>query len=581
MATKTPDKNQRQRQATIRVVVMIAILICVNVLASYFHNGIDLTKEKRFTLSAPTKKLLQDMQEVAVIEVYLQSSTGKFPANIQRLQEAVRERLRSFKEIGGNKIIYHFTDPFAGKTDKEQKQIAHDLDQKGIHILQLNVQDDEEYSMKPFFPWALMQYNGKEMPVFLLENPPNTTADEKISYAEAKLEYKFASAINQMSKPDDPHIAYITGNNEPLGVNTLDMLATISRRYHVDTLDLSHSLNIPLVYDAIIINQPSIPFTGPEKLKIDQYVMRGGHVLWAIEALNAKLDSLANSPQFIALEYGLNVDDILFKYGVRINNDLIEDMQCLKLGRMLNGQVDARDWVYFPRLNPISNHPIVRNMDFIKAEFTSSIDTILSPGIKKTILLQSSKYSRNAPAPARVSLSMMNYPLKNEMFNKPYLPVAVLLEGKFRSVYERRLAPEYLQLLDSLQQPFKPACDSNNSMIVTSAGNIFGNEYTVKEGTLPIGYYKYSHEFFANKDFLLNCLEYLTDQSGILEARSKEVKLRLLDTGRAKDEKATWQFVNVGIPIAAILIFASCYIFFRKRRYEVKLPTINPISKNA
>jgi len=571
MATQTPNKNQRQRQALVRIVIMAAILVCVNVLASYFHTGLDLTSEKRFTLSTPTKKLLRNMPEVAVVDVYLQ---GKFPAELQRLQEAVRECLRSFKDIAGNKVIFRFTNPLEGKSESDQKLIAQDLSEKGIWLRQLPTKDDDEegYSMKVFFPYALVQYNGKEMAVNLLENHQGSFA-QNISYAEASLEYKFANAINQLGRRDRARIAYLTGNNEELGIQTFDMLHTISANYTLDTVDLSRIHHpISIAYDAVIINEPTIPFIGPDKLKIDQYVMRGGHVLWIVNNLNVSLDSLVHSPQTIALEYGLNLDDILFKYGVRVNNDLIEDRQDLPLPRTSEGtsQVEMHEWVYFPRLNPTSDHPIVKNMDFLMSGFTNSIDTIKASGIKKTILLHSSKYSLSARSPVRVSLSMMNYPLKNEMFPKSYLPVAVLLEGKFHSVYEHKLAPEYLHTLDSLKDTFKPKTDSNTSMIVISAGNIFNNDYTAKDGVLPIGYYKYTGDFFANKDFLLNCLEYLTDNSGILEARSKDVKLRLLDTGRAKDEKTMWQFVNVAIPIAMVLVFASAYFFFRKRRYEVK-----------
>jgi len=569
MATKKPTKNQRLAQARIRIAIMAAILICVNVLASYFHTGLDLTREKRFTLSPATVRLLRNMQEVAVVDVYLK---GKFPAELQRLQEAVRERLRSFKDIAGNKIIFRFSDPLEGKSEKEQKQIAHDLDEKGIRLLQLKDEDEEGYSMKVFVPYALLHYNGKEAAIMLLENPPAKSEAEKINYAEAALEYKFASAINQLSRATKPRIAYIVGNGEPLGIKTIDMLYnTLPSYYNVDTIDLSHSLSISPAYDAALIIQPTIPFTGPDKLKIDQYVMRGGRILWNVNTLKASLDSLSNSPQFIAMEYGLNLDDILFKYGVRINNDLIEDMQNIPLPRTSNGgSPELLPWIYFPKLNPISDNPIVKNMDFIMSGFSNSIDTLKTSGITKTILLQSSKYSRTASSPVRVSLSMMNYPLKNEMFNKPYRPVAVLLEGQFHSVYQNLLAPQYLRLLDSLKQPFKPVCDTENKMIVISSGDIFSNGYTAKDGVLPIGYYQYTGEFFSNKNFLLNCLEYLTDNSGILEARSKEVKLRLLDNGRAKDEKATWQVVNVGIPIAIVLIFASGYFFFRKRRYETK-----------
>ncbi len=568
---ETINKNQRHKQALIRLMIMAAILLCVNILASYFHSGIDLTKEKRFTLTAPTVKLLKEMKEVAVVDVYLK---GKFPAELQRMQEAVRERLKSFKDIAGNKIIYRFIDPLEGKTDDEQKQIVRDLYQKRIQAMPLNRKDDEDggYSMKIFFPYALVQYNGKEMPILLLENAYGRSAQEQISYSEANLEYKFANAINRMNRRDDPRIAYIVGNDEQLGVETLDMLTSLHRYYVLDTVDLTQELQISLAYDAVIISEPATKFTGPEKLKIDQYIMKGGHVLWHVNSLNASIDSLiAHPPQFIAMEKGLELDDILFKYGVRINNDLVEDMQNIPLPRTIDGgSIEMHPWVYFPRLSPTADHPIVKNMDFIMTKFSNSIDTIRSPNIKKTVLLQSSKYSRVSRAPVRVSLSMMSFPLKNEMFNNPYRPVAVLLESKFQSAYKGLLAPEYLRLMDSLKLPFKAACDSENSMIVVSGGKIFSNDYTTKDGVLPMGYYKHTGEYFANKDFLLNCLEYLTDRSGVLEARSKEVRLRLLDNARAKDEKATWQFVNVGIPIAIILVFASAYFFFRKRKYESK-----------
>lgn len=566
---KTQNKNQKQKQALLRLFIMAGILLFANILASYFHAGIDLTKEKRFTLTKPTVKLLKEMKEVAVIDVYLK---GKFPAEFQRLTEAVREKLQSFKDVAGNKIIYRFIDPIEGKNDDELKQIVLDLRQKGIFHMPLSKRDDDEggYSMKICFPYALIHYNGKEIPVLLIENPYGQSPSEKISYAEATLEYKFANAFNRMNRRDDPRLAYIVGNGQKLGIETADMLTTIARNYVLDTVDLTHTLQISLAYDAIVMYHPTDSFTGPEKLKIDQYVMNGGHVLWIVNSLNASIDSLRNSPQFLAMEYGLQLDDMLYKYGVRINNDLVEDMQNIPLPRTYEGGTpEMRPWIYFPKLNPTAEHPIVKNMDFILAQFSNSIDTLRSP-IKKTILLQSSKYSRVSRSPVRVSLTMMSYPLKNEMFNNPYKPIAVLLEGKFHSVYEGLLAPEYLKLLDSLKLSFKPKCDSENSMIVVTAGEIFSNGFSAKDGLIPMGYYKYTGEYFANRDFLLNCLEYLTDHSGVLESRSKDVKQRLLDNARAKDEKSTWQFVNVGIPVAIILVFASGYFFFRKRKYETK-----------
>lgn len=575
MATP-PTHNKQQQQAKIRIIIMVAIVVCVNVLASYFHTGLDLTREQRFTLTEPTKDLLRNMQEVAVIDVYLK---GKFPAGLQRMQEAIRERLRSFKEIGGNKIIYRFTDPLEGKAEKEKKLIVHNLQVKGINVVELKTEDDDEYSMKPFFPYILVQYNGREMPIYLLDAPPGRNSEEQLSYAEAMLEYKIANAINQLNKPTKPSIAYLTGHGQPLGIKTYDMLSTLPAIYDLDTLDLTQNIEISLAYDAVIINQPTALYSGPDKLKIDQYIMRGGHVLWIVNTLNASLDSLVNSAMFLTTEHQTELDEMLYKFGVRVNNDLVEDMQCNPLPRILNdGKPQLHDWVYFPRLNPTADHPIVKNMALVMAGFTNTIDTIKSEGIKKTVLLQSSKYSRSSRSPVRVSLSMMSYPLKHEMFTKPYLPVAILLEGKFQSVYNNRLAPEYLRLLDSLHHPFKRSCDSNNSMIVTSVGEAFSNGYSTKDGVLPMGYYQFTGEFFANKNFLLNCLEYLTDRSGILEARSKDVKLRLLDKGRIKEEKTTWQVLNVALPIGSVLLFASVYLFYRKRRYEVKPETKKTLS---
>jgi ABC-2 type transport system permease protein len=569
MAINTKNKNNRRRQAITRIVMMVLILVCLNVLASYIHTGIDLTKEKRFTLSPSTIKMLRNMPETAVIDVYLK---GKFPADLQRMQEAVREQLAAFKDVAGNKLIYHFIDPLAGKSESDQKEIVRDLQQKGIILRTLPTKEEEGYSMKVYFPYALVQYNNKEWPIALLESPPGKDRSEQITTASALLEYKFASVINLLSKPTKAHIGYLLGNDEEKTIKSNDLLNTVSAYYFLDSINLGHTIHISSAYDAVIVNQPTRPFTEPEKLKIDQYIMRGGHVLWAINQMNVSMDSFSKGKERImGTEYGLNLDDMLFKYGVRINNDLVEDKQNVQIPFIVpSGKTEYRDWIYFPRINPTSTHPIVRNMDFIVGGFTNSIDTILTAGIKKTILLTSSKYSRTAGSPVVLSLKTLYYPGNIESFNKPYRNVAVLMEGKFHSLYQNRLAPEYLVRLDSLNERFTPVCEKGTSMIVTSIGNVFLNDYSTREGAMELGYYKFTNEYFANKSFLMNCLEYLTDHSGILEARAKDVKMRLLDKGRVKDELTMWQWINVSVPIALVLVFASCYLFFRKKKYEVK-----------
>ncbi len=574
MATNTSSKRKsQQQQAVIRILVLAAILICINMLAARFHFGLDLTKEKRFTLSAPTVTLLRNMDDVAVIDVYLK---GKFPAGFQRLAESTRERLQSFREYAGANIIVRFTDPFEGKSEEEKGPIYEQLSKKGITPVNMQVKgDDDGYQEKIIFPYALVRYKGREMPVRLLENSLALAPLEALNYSESLLEYKFANALNKLQRPQKPEVAYIMGHGESLGMHTFDLLTALRGPYIVDTLDLVNSLYIPNYYKAIIINKPTQPFDDKDKFKIDQYIMNGGHVLWAVETLNATMDSLQKgSQQFISTAYELNLDDQLFKYGVRINSDLIEDLQCLQIP-VIDGQVNnnpqmaLKSWLYYPLFLPSINHPIVKNMDAIASMFANSIDTVGSPEIKKTVLLQSSKYSRVAQAPIRVSLSMLRYPPRPELFNNPNKAAAVLLEGKFKSVFQNRLSPQFISIMrDSIKRDIKTESDSATSMIVISDGDMLNNDFTQRMGPMEMGFWRFTNDKFANKNFILNCLEYLTDNSGLLEARNKDVRLRVMDGGRVKEEKGMWQAINIGVPIALVLVFASCYLFFRKRKYE-------------
>lgn len=571
--TASNKRKQQQRQAGVGIILIAVILVGINILASRFHKGFDLTKEKRFTLSEATKKMLRNLEEVVVVDVYLQ---GKFPAGFQRLSERTRERLKSFKEYGGNKLVYHFADPFEGVAEAEKEKIAQTLYEKGVEPMSLNVKGDRNTSSQIVFPYALIQYKGKTHAVKLLENHLGMSPLEVLNYSESLLEYKLANGIHQLQIPEKPTIGYIMGQGEQLGAHTFDLLTTISKYYKVDTLDLPHEYHISDArYNAIIINKPTLPFDDKEKYKIDQYVMRGGKVLWTIDMLNTPLDSLQKTGQFITSETGLNLDDQLFKYGVRINTDLIEDVNCAQVplitGKMDNGQpqIELRPWSFLPILIPNSKHTIVNNMDAVLSKFANSIDTIDNKTTRKTILLQSSNYSRSAFNPVRVSLSMMKYDPDPKLFNKPYKPVAVLIEGNFSSLYQNQLAPNFLHILqDSLKYPFKGSTDKSSSMIVISDGDLLLNNYSQSNGMEEMGYWKYTQSLFANKNFILNCLEYLTDSNSLLEARSKDVKLRLLDQKRAKEEERKWQFINLGVPILLVLAFASAYLFFRKRRYE-------------
>ncbi len=567
-------KKAQNRQAGIRVIILLGLLICINMLASHFHTGLDLTREKRFTLTNPTKKMLKSIKGFVVVDVLLKGKN--FPAGFQRLQESLREELQRFRDVSGGKIVFKFRDPLDGKSDKEKNQVFTELAAKGVNAVNIRQSGDDKYSEQLAFPYAIVHYKGKESTVRLLESHVGYSPLEILNYSESQLEYKLASAINGLMRPDKPRIAYLMGNGEALGWGTYDALSNIQKLYHLDTVDLNAGTHIPSVYDAAIICKPSQSFNDKEKFKLDQYVMNGGHLLMFLDGANASMDSLSGE-QFLATGLDLNLGDLLFKWGLRENNDLIEDLQSnpipVVVGQMGDQpQIELRRWFYLPVFIPTSQHPIVRNMDGVMGMYVSSLDTLDNPDIKKTVLLASSKYSRPTMTPTRISLSMLRYPPRPELYNKGNLPVAVLLEGRFSSSFQDRLPPDFLRILkDSIKQPFKPIADSaNGAIIVVGDGDMMLNGLNQKTGPEEMGYWQYTNTRYANKAFLLNCLDYLTDPNGILEARNKDIRLRLLDAGRVERERTKWQVLNLAIPLGLVLIFASAFIFFRKRRYEQK-----------
>lgn len=563
-----------KKQHTVRLAFLGIGLLLVNILGSQFHHRIDLTAEKRFSISEPTKKLLRSLKDDITIEVYL---TGKLPAGFQQLSEGTREVLNEFKEYGGSKIRFSYVSPLEGKNEQEKEAVFKSLSDRGIQPVNLKIQQDEEdgYSEKIIFPAASVSGMQKQEAVNLLENHIAMTPDEKLNLSQSLLEYKFASAIKQLLLPGKRQIAYLQGQGEAIGINTIDMLSTLSKYYDIDTLDINQNIEIGKNYRALIICKPTVSFDEKNKFKIDQYIMHGGKVLWLIDPLKLDIDSLKQQDATLAIDYNLNLDDLLFRYGVRINSDLVEDFMYanpipITVG-MTGNQPDVRlfPWLYFPFCIPDSKHPIVNNMDAVMFSNTSSIDTIANSEISKTILLHSSVRSRRNPSPVRISLSSIRYKPKAEMFRERNIPMAVLLEGKFKSIYTNRIDPNFLAIYtDSLRKTFLPECEKPNSMLVVSDADIFLNDFSEKRGPMECGYYKYSDQMFANKTFILNALEYLTDDFGLIVARNKTLQLRLLDKVRIKKERIQWQLLNVALPIVTVLIFASAYFFFRRKRYE-------------
>ncbi len=561
----------RKSQAVVQLLILAAVLVLINIVAYHFHVKADLTSEKRYTLSPSTKRLLKGLDDVVTVKVYLK---GKFPAGFQKLSGATRELLQGFREVAGGNLQFEFVNPFEGKTEAERAEVYKQFAEKGLMPTQLQVQqtEDQSYSETIIYPNALITFKGKEMPVNLLEIRMGMGSQEQLNVSERLLEFKLINAIHKLQQPDKYNIAYLVGNGEALGNQTIDLLTTLDKGYHLDTMDLSTTVFIPASYKAVIIAKPTTPFDEKAKFKLDQYVMHGGKILFLIDQLRCDADSLRTIQQFVTTDYMLNLDDLLFQYGVRVNPNLVEDLQCNPIPIVVGQQqgankMEAFPWLYYPILVPDSRHPIVNNMDAVQTFYANTIDTIQNPDIHKTVLLHTSQYSRTIANPARVTLAMLQFKPNPDLFNKPFRPVAVLAEGKFKSIYNGRIDASFLQVLrDSLKQEFIGERDSGK-IIVVADGDVIANDFTERSGPMPLGYYKGTQETFANKDFVLNCLEYLTDNSGLLETRSKDIRLRLLDMNRIKQEKLRWQLLNIVFPVLLVIFFGSLYLFIRRRKY--------------
>lgn len=551
---------------------LLAGVIAINYVASIIHYRIDLTSGKRYTLSHPTKNLLRNINDQVIIDVYL---AGDLPADFKKLRNNAEELLAEFRE-NSNSITYRFQRPGTGLDEAEKQNFLSYLDSLGIQPTNVKVQAKGGESLEEslVYPSALVTYKDKIYPINLLEGQDISGGLQSLNNASALLEYKFAHAIQKVTQERAAVIGYLAGNGEPLSYNVYDLIErTIKPNYGFGFVPIDSVPVIPQEFDAIFVVKPTTKFNDRQKLKLDQYVMHGGKIIWMIDNLYAEMDSLMRTQSdFVAFDRGLNLEDLLFKYGVRINQDLVQDVQCDKLPLAVGNfgdkpQLQLVPWPYFPLLSSYSDHPVAKNLNTILSVFPNSIDTVEAEGIKKTILLASSDHSRSLRTPAIVSLNSVKTEDDLKTFNVSHMPVAVLLEGKFSSLFSNRLPVSITDSLDKVyKQPFV-STGADNKMIVISDADIAGNVVTQKEGPLPMGMNQFTRMQYANKDFILNCIEYLTNASGILSARSKTFVLRLLDPAKVEDEKTTWQIVNTAVPVSLILIFAIIYQAIRNRKY--------------
>ena len=557
------------KQKIIQLALLIGVLILLNVVGANVYKRFDLTKEKRFSLTDATKTMLEGIDDIIYVEVLLE---GELNSGFKRLQRETLVMLNEFKAYAGVDIEYRFLNPLEDLTQEEQQQVFDQLAKQGI--MPTNVIDNREgYSEKPIYPWAIITYKGRSIPVELLQKQLNKAPEVTLNNSVSLIEYNLANAMQKLLRFKKPTVAFLEGHGE-LGAKAVEDIARdLSRFYVMERFDLTDNLYIPPRVDVLIIAKPTQKYEEVDKFKIDQYVMNGGKVLWLIENLNAELDSLMTGGKHLAMDYSLNIEDLLFKYGVRINYDLVQDVQCTQIPLTLSKdrQMSLFDWTFFPVVtSPNNDHPVSKNLDAILFRFAGSIDTIRTKKekIKKTILLQSSPNTRVLGTPAMIDVSQVKEKPLKESFNSGSQILAVALEGEFPSPFKNRLSPNTIAMIDTLEDVSFKEKSNPTKMVVISDGDIIQNEIDRASGRAnPLGYYKFSKQNFANKDLLLNAVEWLNDENGIIEARSKDLKLRLLDDQRVKVEKTKWQLINIVLPILLLLLFGGFYNWIRKKKY--------------
>ncbi|MBI9037068.1 MAG: gliding motility-associated ABC transporter substrate-binding protein GldG [Bacteroidales bacterium] len=557
----------------------ILIIILVNIISNFVYTRFDLTSEKRYSLSDATKELLKNLDDIVYFQIYLD---GEFPAGFKRLRNETREMLDEFRAYSDN-IEYEFINPSESNNKNERNDVYKLLIERGLNPTDLQVKTKKGSSQQIIFPGAIVVYKSSELPLELLKTQIGVPSEQVLNNSIQALEFNIASTIKKLSKTQKPKIAFIEGHGELNSKETFDISKSLSDYYTIERIKIDGQLNslserkmpdsskiiIKNKFDAIIIAKPDSVFSEKDKFIIDQFIMRGGKVLWVIDPVLASLDSLQNAESMLAIDKNLNLEDILFKYGVRLNNDLIMDLNALPIpmrtGQIGNQpQIDFFPWYYFPIITPVIKHPIVSNLNAIKTEFISSIDTINVKGIEKTILLTTSPYSRILNTPTLIDLKILQEKADERLYKKQFVPIAVLLEGRFESVFNNRVPP-------SIKNDSKIGFVNESiptKMIVISDGDIIKNQFHIPQGyPLPLGYDQFTRETFGNKELILNAMNYLIDDSGLISIRSRELKLRLLDRTEIDKSKLFWQLLNTLGPIILILIFGILQSYFRRKKF--------------
>ncbi|SFA60313.1 protein involved in gliding motility GldG [Pedobacter suwonensis] len=549
-------------------IIVIAALIILNIVGQYAFYRFDFTADKRFTLSEKTKALLEGNEKPVMITVFL---AGELPPAFKRLQAAVSDILSDYQAYAKKDVKVVFVDPLAGLNQADQDTVINNLYERGIEATNLSVKTESGLTQKLVFPMAMMESGGKEFPIKLFQNlDTRGNYEDNINRAIENLEYIFTSGLKKVISGDNPRIGFSESNGELSDLHLADAIHTLSNSYLVGRIDLNSIDKAGLdKLKMLIIAKPRKPFTEEEKYKINYFVMNGGRVLWSIDQVNAELDSLRGKSGQMAINNNLNLDDMLFMYGSRVNYNIIADPANSTEIPVSTGVVGGQNqmqlvpWIYYPILLPDTAESVVKKLDGVKSEFPSTVDTIGVRGVKKSYILSTSPYNKVFNVPKLFSLQMLSEQLDPRSFQSKPQHVGLMLEGNFPSVFAGRPLPA------TIKQPYTSASVGKPAkMIVIGDGDIFKNQVSEQNGSpFPLGFDRYSQRTFGNKALLLNIVDYFTDNDNLIALRNKEVKIRLLDKAKIKLEKTKWQFINVVVPLLLLIFFAIFQHYYRKYKY--------------
>ncbi len=552
------DNGNLRLKSWLQLLISVAGIVLIASLLSLIRVRIDLTGDKRYTLAQPTLQILGGIQKDIYIEVFLD---GEMPIPLKRLRRSVKEMLDEFRIASGRHVRYTFINPAANKDAEQRDAMFTALYNKGLNPVNIQAGDEEGgKTQKLIFPGMIINYDGIEVPVNFLKNNQSVSYEQNILHSMEGLEYEMIQTIATVSSDTIYKIAFLEGQGELKEIEVADITIHLAKFFTVDRGSVGGKPGILDDYAAVIVADPVKEFSESDKLVLDQYIMNGGKVLWLLEEVAVNSDSLTYG-KTVGLYNPLNIEDQLFRYGARVNPEIVQDLDCIMIRLSVTigaeqKQIVPAPWIYYPRLYTNTDHPITRNLNRVKGEFVNTIDTVgLDPAIRKTILLSTSEYSRTFSPPLLIRLKEAEELPDKNMFNKSNLAVAVLLEGIFPSAFRNRMTSSLVE-----DKNFRPRDESvETKMIVVADGDMIRNDVSRR-----LGQDRYTGEMFGNRDFLINCMNYLVDDKGLLELRSREIKIRLLDKQRIRDERFFWQLINIAGPVLIVIIAGIIYGVIRR-----------------